>query len=132
MILRALECGFAMITLLLKQFLLCGSPVKRRPSGNNQILIEWPEGIQVTLRVGRLRVIPVLLVRSSGCARSSILCRQTVQPACVLPGETQVNWEKGMTVLLTGGSGNLGQTLVPRLLGQGDTPVILDVRLRGI
>jgi nucleoside-diphosphate-sugar epimerase len=33
-----------------------------------------------------------------------------------------------MKVLLTGGSGNLGQTLVPRLLGQGDTPVILDVR----
>ena len=33
-----------------------------------------------------------------------------------------------MKVLLTGGSGNLGQTLVPRLLGRGDTPVILDVR----
>jgi nucleoside-diphosphate-sugar epimerase len=33
-----------------------------------------------------------------------------------------------MKVLLTGGSGNLGQTLVPRLLDQGDTPVILDVR----
>jgi nucleoside-diphosphate-sugar epimerase len=33
-----------------------------------------------------------------------------------------------MKVLLTGGSGNLGQALVPRLLGQGDTPVILDVR----
>jgi nucleoside-diphosphate-sugar epimerase len=33
-----------------------------------------------------------------------------------------------MMVLLTGGSGNLGQTLVPRLLGRGDTPVILDVR----
>ena len=33
-----------------------------------------------------------------------------------------------MKVLLTGGSGNLGQTLVPRLLGQGDMPVILDVR----
>jgi nucleoside-diphosphate-sugar epimerase len=31
-------------------------------------------------------------------------------------------------VLLTGGSGNLGQTLVPRLLDKGDTPVILDVR----
>jgi nucleoside-diphosphate-sugar epimerase len=31
-------------------------------------------------------------------------------------------------VLLTGGSGNLGQTLVPKLLDQGDTPVILDVR----
>ena len=33
-----------------------------------------------------------------------------------------------MKVLLTGGSGNLGQTLVPRLLHRGDTPVILDVR----
>ena len=32
-----------------------------------------------------------------------------------------------MKVLLNGGSGNLGQTLVPRLLDQGDTPVILDV-----
>src|ERR1700732_3229594 len=33
-----------------------------------------------------------------------------------------------MKVLLTGGSGNLGQTLVPMLLSKGDTPVILDVR----
>jgi nucleoside-diphosphate-sugar epimerase len=33
-----------------------------------------------------------------------------------------------MKVLLTGGSGNLGQTLVPRLIDNGDTPVILDVR----
>jgi nucleoside-diphosphate-sugar epimerase len=33
-----------------------------------------------------------------------------------------------MKVLLTGGSGNLGQTLVPKLLDKGDTPVILDVR----
>jgi nucleoside-diphosphate-sugar epimerase len=33
-----------------------------------------------------------------------------------------------MKVLLTGGSGNLGQALVPRLLARGDTPVILDVR----
>ena len=33
-----------------------------------------------------------------------------------------------MKVMLTGGSGNLGQILVPRLLAQGDTPVILDVR----
>ena len=33
-----------------------------------------------------------------------------------------------MKVLLTGGSGNLGQALVPRLLDQADTPVILDVR----
>ena len=36
--------------------------------------------------------------------------------------------EKTMKVLLTGGSGNLGQTLVPRLLSKGDTPLILDVR----
>jgi nucleoside-diphosphate-sugar epimerase len=33
-----------------------------------------------------------------------------------------------MKVLLTGGSGDLGQTLVPRLLARGDTPVILDIR----
>lgn len=33
-----------------------------------------------------------------------------------------------MKVLLTGGSGDLGQTLVPRLLDNGDTPVILDIR----
>jgi nucleoside-diphosphate-sugar epimerase len=33
-----------------------------------------------------------------------------------------------MKVLLTGGSGNLGQTLVPVLLDKGHIPVILDVR----
>jgi nucleoside-diphosphate-sugar epimerase len=33
-----------------------------------------------------------------------------------------------MKVLLTGGSGDLGQTLVPVLLHRADTPVILDVR----
>jgi nucleoside-diphosphate-sugar epimerase len=33
-----------------------------------------------------------------------------------------------MKILLTGGSGDLGQTLVPRLLANDDTPVILDVR----
>jgi nucleoside-diphosphate-sugar epimerase len=33
-----------------------------------------------------------------------------------------------MRVLLTGGSGDLGQTLTPRLLERGDTPVILDIR----
>jgi UDP-glucose 4-epimerase len=33
-----------------------------------------------------------------------------------------------LKVLLTGGSGNLGQTLVPKLLDKGDKPVILDVR----
>lgn len=32
-----------------------------------------------------------------------------------------------MKVLLTGGSGDLGQTLVPMLVSRGDTPVILDV-----
>jgi nucleoside-diphosphate-sugar epimerase len=33
-----------------------------------------------------------------------------------------------MNVLLTGGSGNLGQTLVLKLLDKGDTPLLLDVR----
>jgi uncharacterized protein YbjT (DUF2867 family) len=33
-----------------------------------------------------------------------------------------------MKVLLTGGTGNLGPALVPKLLGKGDTPVIFDVR----
>jgi nucleoside-diphosphate-sugar epimerase len=33
-----------------------------------------------------------------------------------------------MKVLLTGGSGDLGQTLVPLLLSKGHTSVILDVR----
>jgi nucleoside-diphosphate-sugar epimerase len=33
-----------------------------------------------------------------------------------------------MKILLTGGSGDLGQTLVPRLLDRGDTPIVLDIR----
>jgi nucleoside-diphosphate-sugar epimerase len=36
--------------------------------------------------------------------------------------------EKTMKVLLTGGSGDLGQTLVPMLLNRGHIPVILDIR----
>jgi len=33
-----------------------------------------------------------------------------------------------MKILLTGGSGDLGQALAPRLLAKGDSPAILDVR----
>jgi nucleoside-diphosphate-sugar epimerase len=33
-----------------------------------------------------------------------------------------------MKILLTGGAGDLGSTLVPRLLSRGDSPVILDLR----
>jgi len=33
-----------------------------------------------------------------------------------------------MRILLTGGSGDLGQALVPRLIDRGDMPVILDLR----
>jgi len=33
-----------------------------------------------------------------------------------------------MKIVLTGGSGDLGQTLVPMMSARGDTPVILDVR----
>jgi nucleoside-diphosphate-sugar epimerase len=33
-----------------------------------------------------------------------------------------------MKILLTGGAGDLGQTLVPRMRDRGDTPVVLDVR----
>jgi nucleoside-diphosphate-sugar epimerase len=35
---------------------------------------------------------------------------------------------ESMRVLLTGGAGDLGQALAPRLIGNGDTPVILDIR----
>jgi nucleoside-diphosphate-sugar epimerase len=53
---------------------------------------------------------------------------KTVLPVAVLPGEKRQVAEKTMKVLLTGGSGDLSQTLVPTLLDRGDTPVILDVR----
>ena len=36
---------------------------------------------------------------------------------------------QAMKILLTGGSGDLGQALVPRLVRNGDAPVILDVRV---
>ena len=40
----------------------------------------------------------------------------------------RVSREETMKVLLTGGSGDLGQTLVSMLVSRGDIPVILDVR----
>jgi UDP-glucose 4-epimerase len=43
-------------------------------------------------------------------------------------GEGRVSGEETMKVLLTGGSGDLGQTLVPMLSSKGYMPVILDVR----
>jgi nucleoside-diphosphate-sugar epimerase len=36
--------------------------------------------------------------------------------------------ETTMKVLLTGGAGDLGQALVPRIIENGDTPVVLDIR----
>jgi nucleoside-diphosphate-sugar epimerase len=52
--------------------------------------------------------------------------RSRVHGCCLAKREKLA--EKTMKVLLTGGSGDLGQTLVPRLLDRGDMPVILDVR----
>jgi nucleoside-diphosphate-sugar epimerase len=43
-------------------------------------------------------------------------------------GRARERGETAMRVLLTGGSGDLGQALVPGLLDRGDTPVILDIR----
>jgi UDP-glucose 4-epimerase len=43
---------------------------------------------------------------------------------CSMPAQVG---EKTMRVLLTGGSGDLGQTLAPKLFRKGHTPVILDV-----
>src|SRR5258705_3371466 len=69
--------------------------LKRRPTSNvdSMIVLRARRGgtgsKYVTLRGGLRRGIPFLLVRSDGCARSSILCGQngkTVLPACVLPG----------------------------------------------
>src|SRR3954447_12299323 len=47
---------------------------------------------------------------------------------CQKTGEGRVGREEIMKVLLTGGSGDLGRTLVPMLASRGDTPVLLDIR----
>src|SRR3954451_21690778 len=47
---------------------------------------------------------------------------------CQESGECRVSREETMKVLLTGGAGDLGQSLVPMLSRKGYTPVILDVR----
>jgi nucleoside-diphosphate-sugar epimerase len=61
--------------------------------------------------------------------RETLYSMPTNGPACLrIARRKRQIWEKVMKVLLTGGSGNLGQTLVPLLLDKGDTPVILDVR----
>src|SRR6516162_6432882 len=81
----------------------------------------------VTFRGGLRRAIPFLLVRSACTTQDfSNADERSVLPAnCVREG-----WKSGktITVLLTGGSGNLGQLLVPKLLDKDNTPVILDVR----
>src|SRR3984893_13357258 len=73
---------------------------KRRPTSNvgSMMVLRARRGgtgsKYVTLRGGLRRAIPFLLVRSGGCARSSILCGQdgkTVLPACVLPGEKRIS-----------------------------------------
>src|SRR3984893_5934682 len=62
---------------------------KRRPTLNveSMIVLRARDGgtgsRDVTLRGGVRRVIPFLLVRSGGCARSSILCGQTAKRSCL-------------------------------------------------
>src|SRR3954447_6339479 len=48
--------------------------------------------------------------------------------SCQESGEGRVSREETMKVLLTGGSGDLGQTLVPMLSSKGYMPIILDIR----
>src|SRR3954452_6828541 len=48
--------------------------------------------------------------------------------SCQESGEGRVSREETMKVLLTGGSGDLGQTLVPMLSSKGYMPMVLDVR----
>src|SRR3984893_210003 len=68
------------------------------------------------------------LGQGAGCKVPLFYADRTLLRAWVLPREKRQMAEKTMKVLLTGGSGDLGRTLVPRLLDKGDTPVILDVR----
>src|SRR5271169_1143043 len=103
---------------------------KRRPTTN----VDWMMVLRARRGADRFeirhfagRAIPFPLVRSTVSKGLLSYVGPNGSPTSVLPDEKRQVAEKTMKVLLTGGSGDLGQTLVPRLLDRGDAPVILDV-----